>query len=47
MPAGGSGQIEVTFKTGAHTGKMSKSIIVYSNDPVQKTVRLTVSATVQ
>ncbi len=37
----------MAFKTGTHSGKMTKSIMVYTNDPEQNTVRLTVTAEVK
>jgi hypothetical protein len=47
IPAGGSGQIEVTLKTGSHKGKISKSVTVYSNDPMMGSIRLILNADVQ
>ncbi|MBP6990519.1 MAG: hypothetical protein KBC90_03345 [Spirochaetes bacterium] len=47
MPAGGSGQIEVTLKTGSHSGRISKSITVHSNDPAMASVRLILNADVK
>lgn len=46
IPPGGEGQIEVTLNTGSYMNRVSKTVMVYSNDPLQSTVRLTVSAEV-
>jgi len=46
IPPGGEGQIEVTLNTGSYMHRVSKTVMVYSNDPLQPTVRLTVSADV-
>ena len=48
IPAGGSGEIEVTLKTGKRTKKLRKTISIYTNNPDKKNkiVRITVSANV-
>ncbi|MBP7736628.1 MAG: DUF1573 domain-containing protein [Spirochaetes bacterium] len=47
MPAGGSGEIEITLKTGNHSGKLTKSVMVYTNDPEQNTIKLMLTAEVK
>ncbi|MCP4136933.1 MAG: hypothetical protein GY754_38555 [bacterium] len=46
MPAGGSGQIEITLSTGKKAKKLKKTITVISNDPSAKKLFLTVTANV-
>jgi len=43
---GGTGNVEVTFKSGHSGGKKKKSILVYSNDPKSPQVRLYIMADV-
>ena len=47
IPPGGEGKIDITFSTGTRGGKRRKSIVVKTNDPGQKSVRLAVEATVK
>lgn len=47
IPPGGEGQIKVAYKTGKKFGEKSQTITVSTNDPKNKTVRLTVIADIQ
>lgn len=47
IPAGGSGEIEITLKTGLRKGEMMKRIYVRSNDPEKQTVILLVRAFIE
>ncbi|MBW1852589.1 MAG: DUF1573 domain-containing protein, partial [Deltaproteobacteria bacterium] len=47
IPPGGEGKIAVTFKTGKKSGKRSQPVTVYTDDPVQPTVRLKVVVDIQ
>ena len=46
IPAGGSGEIEITLYTDERSGQIHKTISVYSNDPDRGIVVLTVIANV-
>lgn len=46
IPAGGGGKLEVELNTDYDEGKIKKKIFVYSNDPVNAMVELTVQADV-
>ncbi len=47
IPPGKTGEIKVTFNTKGYADKVSKYIYVDSNDPSQKSKRLTVSANIE
>ncbi len=47
IPPGGEGEIEVTFNTGAKTGKQKKTITVESNDPAMPKATLHISALIE
>ncbi|PKL19167.1 MAG: hypothetical protein CVV49_01990 [Spirochaetae bacterium HGW-Spirochaetae-5] len=47
MPAGGSGQLEIEFHTDMRPGESIKTIYVYTNDPGNKVIKITVKATVK
>lgn len=46
IPPGDNANIKVTFDTRGRTGRQSKSITIYSNDPKKSTMLLRISATI-
>ncbi|MBI4721624.1 MAG: DUF1573 domain-containing protein [Candidatus Stahlbacteria bacterium] len=46
MPPKGIGEVKVTFSPRGYKGKLKKTITVYSNDPANPTISLTVIANV-
>ncbi len=47
VPPGGEAKIEVKIKTKGHTGLMSKTVRVQSNDPKNPTLKLTLKGTIE
>lgn len=47
IPPGQTGTIDVTFNTGSRQGKNEKTITVTTNDPLQQTVTLKISADIE
>lgn len=46
MPPGGAGEIKATFKSKGYVGSVKKAVTVETNDPRQRTVRLTLKGKV-
>jgi hypothetical protein len=44
IPAGGEGKIEVSLSTGQRSGDIIKNIVIHTNDPKNKKVKLTLKA---
>lgn len=44
IPAGGTGDLEVTFNTGTYEGLTKKTVYVYTNDKKNTEIKLTVAA---
>jgi hypothetical protein len=47
VPPGGEGKIKLTVRTEGYQGAVHKSAMVYTNDPVKKTIRLSLKGFVK
>jgi hypothetical protein len=47
VPPGGEGKIKLTIRTKGYQGTLHKSATVYTNDPVKKTIRLSLKGFVK